>query len=164
LGGEMIDCRGGQLGRGGVAETAADAILPSARLRTMPARMVFSSHSRRIAGDGGVHGSGLNNSVYSRIRAASTLSVLVKPLFRCSVEADHSAVPICHPVGRRAQPGSRSTPACSPRSKEAILPLDSQHGICRNPFNVQRHPTSARTHQAFRASAMQIWREVAAAA
>jgi hypothetical protein len=33
-----------------------------------------------------------------------------------------------------------------------------------NPFNVQRHPTSARTHQAFRASAMQIWREVAAAA
>src|SRR5580658_7911542 len=44
----------------------------SARLRTMPARMVCSSHSRRIAGDGGVHGSGLNNSVYSRIRAAST--------------------------------------------------------------------------------------------
>ena len=34
LGGEMIDCRGGQLGRGGVAETAADAILP---LRPAPA-------------------------------------------------------------------------------------------------------------------------------
>jgi putative transposase len=33
-----------------------------------------------------------------------------------------------------------------------------------NPFNVQRHLTSARTHQAFRASAMQTWREVAAAA
>jgi hypothetical protein len=24
-----------------------------------------------------------------------------------------------------------STPACSPRSKEPILPLDSQHGIYR---------------------------------
>jgi len=46
LGGEMIDCRGGQLGRGGVAETAADAILPlrpaekcrKADLQTKPAR------------------------------------------------------------------------------------------------------------------------------
>src|SRR6202163_2341738 len=49
----------------------------SARLRIMPARMVCSSHSRRIAGDGGVHGSGLNNSAYSQIRAASTLVGLV---------------------------------------------------------------------------------------
>jgi hypothetical protein len=32
------------------------------------------------------------------------------------------------------------------------------------PFNVQRHHTSARTHQAVRASAMQRWREVVAAA
>ncbi len=33
-----------------------------------------------------------------------------------------------------------------------------------NTFNVQRHLTSARTHRAFRASAMQAWREVVAAA
>ena len=58
---------------------------------------------------------------------------------------------------------AQSVPACSPRSK-VILGLDNQHGIYRNPFNVQRHLTSARTHQAFRASAMQIGREVAAAA
>src|SRR5271169_822206 len=51
----------------------------SARLLTMAVRTVCSSHSRRIAGDGGAHGSGLNNSAYSRIRAASTLSVLLRP-------------------------------------------------------------------------------------
>jgi len=45
----------------------------------MPARTVCSSRSRRIANDGGAHGSGLNNSVYSRIRTASTLSVLLCP-------------------------------------------------------------------------------------
>ena len=33
-----------------------------------------------------------------------------------------------------------------------------------NTFNVQRHLISAKTHRAFRASAMQTWREVAAAA
>ena len=33
----------------------------SARLLTMPVRTVWSSHSRRIAGDGGAHGPGLNN-------------------------------------------------------------------------------------------------------
>ena len=33
-----------------------------------------------------------------------------------------------------------------------------------NTFNVQRHLTSARTHRAFRASAMQTWREVVATA
>jgi hypothetical protein len=31
-------------------------------------------------------------------------------------------------------------------------------------FNVQRHLISAKTHRAFRASAMQTWREVTAAA
>jgi len=31
-------------------------------------------------------------------------------------------------------------------------------------FNVQRHLISARTHRTFRASAMQTWREVVAAA
>src|ERR1700730_295063 len=36
---------------------------------------------------------------------------------------------------------------------------------CSSPqFNVQRHLTSARTHRAFRASALQTWREVVAAA
>jgi putative transposase len=33
-----------------------------------------------------------------------------------------------------------------------------------NTFNVQRHLTSARTHRAFRASAMQTWHEGVAAA
>src|ERR1700730_1698712 len=40
----------------------------------------------------------------------------------------------------------------------------SVHAAAHNTFNVQRHLTSARTHRAFRASAMQTWREVVAAA
>ena len=40
----------------------------------------------------------------------------------------------------------------------------STHAATYNTFNVQRHLTSARTHRAFRASAMQAWREVVAAA
>ena len=40
----------------------------------------------------------------------------------------------------------------------------SIHATIYNTFNVQRHLTSARTHRAFRASAMQTWREVAATA
>jgi transposase-like protein len=40
----------------------------------------------------------------------------------------------------------------------------STHAATYNTFNVQRHLTSARTHRAFRASAMQTWREVVAAA
>jgi alpha-beta hydrolase superfamily lysophospholipase len=40
----------------------------------------------------------------------------------------------------------------------------SFHAAAHNTFNVQRHLISASTHQAFRASAMQTWREVAAAA
>jgi transposase-like protein len=40
----------------------------------------------------------------------------------------------------------------------------SVHAATQNTFNVQRHLTSARTHQAFRASAMQTRREVVAAA
>src|SRR6202047_2624477 len=40
----------------------------------------------------------------------------------------------------------------------------STHAATYNTFNVQRHLTSARTHGAFRASAMQAWREVVAAA
>jgi len=39
----------------------------------------------------------------------------------------------------------------------------SVHAAAYNTFNVQRHLTSARTHRAFRASAMQTWREVVAA-
>jgi hypothetical protein len=38
------------------------------------------------------------------------------------------------------------------------------HAATYNIFNVQRHLTSARTHRAFRASAMQTWREVIVAA
>jgi len=40
----------------------------------------------------------------------------------------------------------------------------SVHAAAYNTFNVQRHLTSARTNRAFRASAMQTWREVVAAA
>jgi len=38
------------------------------------------------------------------------------------------------------------------------------HAAAHYTFNVQRHFTSARTHRAFRASALQTWREVVAAA
>jgi len=40
----------------------------------------------------------------------------------------------------------------------------SVHAATHNTFNVQRHLISARTHRAFRASALQTWREVVAAA
>ena len=40
----------------------------------------------------------------------------------------------------------------------------SIHAATYNTFNVQHHLTSARTHRAFRASAVQTWREVVAAA
>jgi putative transposase len=40
----------------------------------------------------------------------------------------------------------------------------SVHAAAYNTFNVQRHLTSARTHRAFRASAMLAWREVVTAA
>jgi putative transposase len=40
----------------------------------------------------------------------------------------------------------------------------SVHAATYNTFNVQRHLTSARTHRAFRTSAMQTWHEVVAAA
>jgi len=40
----------------------------------------------------------------------------------------------------------------------------SVHAAAHNIFKVQRHLTSARTHRAFSASAMQTWNEVVAAA
>ena len=40
----------------------------------------------------------------------------------------------------------------------------SFHAATYNTFNVQRHLISAKTHRAFRASAMQTWREATAAA
>ena len=40
----------------------------------------------------------------------------------------------------------------------------SVHAAAYNTFNVQRHLTSARTHRAFRASAILTWREVVSAA
>jgi transposase-like protein len=40
----------------------------------------------------------------------------------------------------------------------------SVHAAAYNTFNVQRHLTTARTHGAFRASAMLTWREVVTAA
>jgi putative transposase len=47
------------------------------------------------------------------------------------------------------------------RSAQRFL---SVHAAAHNTLNVQRHLTSARTHRAFRASAMQTGREVGAAA
>jgi putative transposase len=46
-------------------------------------------------------------------------------------------------------------------SAQGFLSVDS---ATQNAFNVQRHLTSARTYRAFRASAIQTWREVVAAA
>ena len=40
----------------------------------------------------------------------------------------------------------------------------SVHAATYNTFNVQRHLISAKTHRAFRASAMQTWREATAPA
>ena len=40
----------------------------------------------------------------------------------------------------------------------------STHADVYNTFNVQRHLTSARTHLAFRAAAMDTWRTAVAAA
>jgi putative transposase len=40
----------------------------------------------------------------------------------------------------------------------------STHAAVHNAFNVQRHLISARTHRAFRSSALQTWREAVAAA
>ena len=49
----------------------------------------------------------------------------------------------------------------SPGSAQKFL---STHAAAYNIFNVQRHLTSAKTHRAFRATAMQTWRDVVAAA
>ena len=46
------------------------------------------------------------------------------------------------------------------RKASAFCPSTPPH----NTFNVQRHLISAKTHRAFRATAMQTWREVTAAA
>jgi putative transposase len=40
----------------------------------------------------------------------------------------------------------------------------SFHAAAYNTFNVQRHLISAKTHRAFRACAMQTWREATTAA
>ena len=50
------------------------------------------------------------------------------------------------------------------KSVESAQRFLSVHAAAHNTFNVQRHLTSARTHRAFRASALQTWREVVAAA
>ena len=47
----------------------------------------------------------------------------------------------------------------SPGSAQRFL---STHAATYNTFNVQRHLISARTHRAFRASAMNMWREAVA--
>ena len=49
----------------------------------------------------------------------------------------------------------------SPGSAQKVL---SSHAAVYNTFNVQRHLTSAQTHRAFRASAMNAWRTAVAAA
>ena len=101
---------------------------------TRPARTVCSSHSRRIAGDGGIHGCGLNSSVYSRIRAASTLSVLLRP----SLVRAKSRIPMRLPGlraagqwGRGGRPGNKPVTPGGPvftyfsrRSAQAICGMD----------------------------------------
>src|ERR1700730_9198107 len=62
---------------------------------------------------------------------------------------------------RRRRHHSKPGPCLDPTRRRGVRSIAHPY---RNPFNVQRHLTSARTHQAFRASAMQTWREVAAAA
>ena len=49
----------------------------------------------------------------------------------------------------------------SPGSAQKFL---STHAAAYNTFNVQRHLISARTHRAFRAAAMNVWREAVAVA
>jgi len=49
----------------------------------------------------------------------------------------------------------------SPGSAQRFL---STHAAAYNNFNVQRHLISARTHRAFRAAAMNVWREAVAVA
>src|SRR5450432_4064507 len=49
----------------------------------------------------------------------------------------------------------------SPGSARKFL---STHAAAYNTFNVQRHLTSARTHRAFRAAAINTWRDAVAAA
>jgi transposase-like protein len=49
----------------------------------------------------------------------------------------------------------------SPGSAQRFL---STHAAAYNTFNVQRHLISARTHRAFRAAAMNVWREAVAVA
>src|ERR1700730_17652018 len=73
------------------------------------------------------------------------------------------------------KPGDRWC-LCAPRWREAEGEMQgfksvgsaqtflSVHAATQNTFNIQRHLTSARTHRAFRASALQMWREVVAAA
>src|SRR5712672_640745 len=51
----------------------------SVRPAMMPDRIVCNSPNRRWAFEGGAHGEGLNNSQYSRMCAASTPSVLLRP-------------------------------------------------------------------------------------
>ena len=50
------------------------------------------------------------------------------------------------------------------KSAGSVQRFLSVHAATYNTFNVQRHLISAKTHRAFRASAMQTWREVTTAA
>jgi transposase-like protein len=63
--------------------------------------------------------------------------------------------------GATTEPPTRAKDAGfkSPGSAQRFL---STHAATYNTFNVQRHLISARTHRAFRASAMDMWRAAAA--
>jgi transposase-like protein len=50
------------------------------------------------------------------------------------------------------------------KSPGSALRFLSTHAATYNTFNVRRHLTSARTHRAFRTSAMNIWRAAVAVA
>src|SRR3979411_2601473 len=61
---------------------------------------------------------------------------------------------------RISQPDEGREKMQEPKSGGSAQRFLSPHAAAYNTFNVQRHLTSARTHRAFRASAMQAWREV----
>ena len=65
---------------------------------------------------------------------------------------------------RISQPGRREKKMQGFKSVGSAKRFLSTHATTYNAFNVLRHLTSARKHRAFRASAMQAWREVVAAA
>ena len=76
-----------------------------------------------------------------------------------------SAVPlVAHSGDDRGNPRADSVPPRSTEFQREAIDRGREVSAAYNTFNVQRHLTSAKTHRAFRATAMQTWRDVVAAA